>query len=1054
MFILYQSNSLDILKYVFLYNFKKNINYNNIIILIPDHNLSLFLKMFLANNLGVCANLNFFLPGKFIWKLYRKFFPKLSKNYFLKKNNLIFIIMNVLPKLLYLKEFSSLKKYLINDLNYKKLFNLSCKIADIFDKYLIYRVDWLYKWEHYKLIDNLKDNIHQLWQSILWREIVFFYRKKFKFYLNRENIYYKFCHLLISNKYILKNFLSELFIFNISYLPPIYLNTIYQLSKYINVHYFIINPSSKYWYDKFNFNSKNLDFLKKESKKNDFFLYKLNPLLLNSGKIFSEYLSLLKEFDLIEINCFVKFSKNSLLNKVKNNILNFKNFLYENNLNIKKKNKNNSIIINSSSGYINEVIKLKDFLFKLIKNRKYHVYDILVVVSDLDKYYSYIKMIFSDLECKKYLPFHIMQKNFTYDNKVLNLFLDLLNISNTRFIFSKILYFLKNKVFLDKFNISIDEFEIISDFIKKDGICTDINNFFININFNRFDYENLIYSIKRILLGYAINDKYCCWNNIIPYPTISNNYFYTLIGKFSDFVFKIYYWKDILNKKYYLNDWIDICKKFLDIFFLKKTIKKNFFLNYKFWFSFLNKYRLFFFQKKINIDLFIKILNYFLVKKKNKQYSISHINFSSFITLYGVPFKVICFLGMNDNIYPKNIFYYNFDLIYSNPRIGDKNKLDYDKYIFIKFLLSAKKKIYISYLNFSFEENIKCFPSNLLINLINYLGDNFLFKNKKNKNKFNIINNCLKFKNKKKKIFIKLIKEKHIFLKRIHLFLLNPIKYFMFFYLKISYFMSDSFIDYNNLFSLNMQRFYSFRLDIINFFFKYKKIDSKVIFYLQSLNLLPYGSLGEILWTKEREKILFLIKNVLYSIFEISKYNFFIKIHDFNFYGTIFLYKKSYLIKWLPKNLNLIDALLFWIDHLVYCILGGKKSSIIYGYNGIWTFLPVKKKRAEQFLYKYIMFYYYINEKNIFFLPKSSHIWIYNAYNLSTKNILSNFFLKKAFNKVKDTLYGNYFNIGEINDIYIYNYIKKFNFKINVNFIINKSEEWLLNMFKYLNFNI
>ncbi len=1054
MFILYQSNSLDVLKHVFLYSFKKNINYDNTIILVPDHNLSLFLKMFLANNLGICANLNFFLPGKFIWKIYRKFLPQLSKDFFLKKHNLMFIIMNILPKLLYFKEFYLLKKYLVNDYNYKKLFNLSCKIADIFDKYLIYRIDWLYKWENYKLVDNLKDDIHQLWQSILWREIVFFYRKKFKFYLNREDIYYKFINLLILNKSILKNYLSELFIFNISYLPPIYLNTIYQLSKYINVHYFIINFSSKYWYDKFNFNKKNINFLKTEFKKSDFFLYKLNPLLLNNGKIFSEYLSLLKEFDLIEIDCFVKFSENSFFNKVKNNILNFKNFLNKNNLNIIKKNKNNSIIINSSSGYINEVIKLKDFLFKLIQNKKYNVCDILVVVSDLDKYYSYINMVFSDPLCKKYLPFHIMQKNFIYDNKILNLFLDLLNISNIKFVFSKVLYFLKNKIFLDKFNISIDEFEIISDFIKKDGICTDINNFFININFNKFDYSNLIYSIKRILLGYAINEKYCCWNNIIPYPTISNNYFYILIGKLSDFVFKIYYWKDILNKKYYLYDWIDICKKFLDIFFLKKTIENNFYLNHYFWFNFLNKYKLFFFKKKIKVDLFIKILNYFLVKKKNKLYSISHINFSSFSTLYGIPFKVICFLGMNDNIYPKNIFYYNFDLINSNPRLGDKNKLDYDKYIFIKFLLSAKKKIYISYLNFSFKKNTKCFPSILLINLMNYLDNNFLFKKKRNKNEFIIINNNLKFKNKKKNFLIKLVKNKYIFLKKIHLFLFNPIKYFMFFYLKISYFMYNYFIDYNNLFNLNIQRFYLFRLDIINFFLKYKKINDEIILCLQSLNLLPFGSLGKILWIKEKEKIFFLIKNISYSIFKISKYNFFIKIYDFNFYGTIFLYKKSSLIKWLPKNLNLIDALLFWIDHLVYCILGGYKSSIIYGYNGIWTFTHVKKKIAEQYLYKYIMYYYYFNIRNIFFLPKCSHVWIYNAYDLNTKNMLNGFLLNKAFNRVKNTLYGDYFNVGEINDIYIYNYIKKFNLKININFVISKSEDWLLNMFSYLHFNI
>ncbi len=1057
MFILYQSNDLNVLKHVFLYKFKDNIKFKYIrttLVIVPDHNLSLFLKMFLAKNLGICANINFCLPAKFIWKIYKKFLFNLPKNYFFKKKNLVFVIMNILPKLINLKDFYILKKYLLHDYNYEKLFSLSCKIADIFDKYLIYRVDWLNKWENFELVDNLKDDIHQLWQSILWRKIIIFYYKKFNCFWNRGNIYYKFLNSLNKkNFYVLKNFVSKLFIFNVSYLPPIYLNTIYLISKYINVHYFILNPSSKYWYDRFFFDKKNINLLKKGVKNSNFNLYEINLLLLNNSKFFSEYLSLFKEFDIIEINCFVKFSKKKLLNKIKNDILSFKNSFILNNFLVEKKNKDDSIIITSSDSYINEVIKLKNFLLNLVKNKKYDVSDILVLVSDLNIYYTYINMIFSDNLCKKYLPFHIMQCNLDYDNKVLKLFLDLLNISNTEFTFSKILYFLKNKIILDKFNISIQEFNVISYFINNDNILTDINNFLFNSNFGEFDYLNLINGIKRILLGYAINDKFCYWNNIISYNTIDNNYFHNLIGKLSDFIFKIYYWKDILNKKYFIYFWIDICKKFLSVFFLKKDIKKNFFLNYKFWFNFSKKYKCFFFKKKIKINLFIKILNFFIFRKKSYQYSISHINFSSFVTLHGISFKVICFLGINDNIYPKNIFFYNFDLIYSNPRLGDNNKVDYDKYIFLKFILSAKEKIYISYLNFSFIKNIKLFPSTLILNLLNYLENFFISyrDDKKNILKYKILGNYLNFKKKNKKnILIRLINKKNIFLNKIHLFLFNPIKYFMKSILKISYLTCNEVNNYNNLFSFNIKRFYFLRLDIINYFLKFNYINDNIMFYLQSLNIIPFGAFGKIVWINEKKKILSFIKNILNLILEIKQYNFFCKVHDFNFYGTIYYINNGGLIKWLPKNLNFIDALVFWVDHLIYCYLGGKNTSSIYGYNGIWTFPYINKNIAEKYLYKYIMYYYYFNEKNIFFLPRSSHFWIFNAYDLKNKSILNIFFLKKVLIKLKNILYGNYFFVGELNDVYINYYLKKIDFKIDINFIILKAEEWLLPMFKYL----
>ncbi len=1055
MFILYQSNDLEVLQHVMLYKFKK-IKKQSYTILVSDHNSSLFLKMFLSKKLGICANFNFILPAKFIWNIYKKIIPEISDNYLFKRNNLIFVIMNLLPKLLNLKEFFILKKYLSNNLDNIKLYDLSYKIADIYDKYLMYRVDWLYKWENYELVDNLRNNIHQLWQSILWREIIFFYNKKFNYIWNRCKIYYNFLDLINKNNlFFLKKNLSELFIFNISYLPPIYLNTIYLLSKYINVNYFIINPSSKYWYDNFIFNKNILNI--NNLYNIDSSLYKLNPLIINNCEFFFEYLSLIKNFDIYEIDCFVEFNNKNLLNIIKNDILNFKNSFISNKISIKKNNSNSSLTINTSNNYINELLKLKKFLFYLIKNKKYYVNDILVLVTNIDIYYSYIHTIFSEKKCKKYLPYYIMNKNLIFDNKILDLFINLFNISNTKFTFSKILYFLKNDVFLKKFNISKNEFDIISNIIKNDGICNDINNFLINDKLCEFNYSILLDSIKRILLGYAINDKYCFWNNIAPYSLIDNNYYHKLIGKLADFIFKIIYWRKILNKKYFLNSWIDISRKFINVFFLKNIVRKNFFLKRKVWFNFYENCKLFYLKKKIEINLFIKIFINFINKKKYKLYSLNHINFSSLITLHNIPFKVICFLGMNDNVYPNKVVNYNFDLIHFNPRLGDKNKLNYDKYVFIKFLLSAQKKIYISYLNYSSLKNNKLFPSILVNNLINYL-------NKKKYLKFNYKNNYMKFnflikkinyiKKKKFNFLIKFKKKKKIFLHKFYSFLSHPIRYYMIYFFKVNYFSFNTTDYYSNFFQLNMKKFYSCRLDLINIYLKNNAVNDSIMFYLQTLNLFPINSFGKIIWDKEKKNIYFLFKKIEKIFPNIKKYNFFCKIYDFVLYGTINICSNYGVVKWLPKNINLIDALIFWIEHLIYCYLGGKNQSILYGYNGSWSFLYVNKNLSEKFLYKYIIYYYYFNNKNIFFLPKSSNVWILNAYHLKNKKILNSFWCEKAKNKLLNTLYGNYFISGELYDIYILNYLKKFNLKISLDFIIYKSEQWLYDMFSYLIFDI
>ncbi len=1060
MFILYQSNNIKSLKNIFFYvikNYifmkkKKKIFYPTEVV-IPDYNMSFYLKMFLSKKLGICSNFKFILPAKFIWNIYKKIIPDIKEEYFFNKTNLVWIIMYLLPKLIYLDEFYIIKKYLYNDLNNDKLFSLSYQIADIYDKYLMYRIDWLYSWEKYKLIDNLGDN--QIWQSILWRKIISFFLKKFNFVWNRCNVYYKVLDILNLKKK--NNFLFEnkrsIFIFNVSYLSPIYLNTFYILSKYIDVNYFFINLSCEYWFDICNFKDYNY-FNKNYFCNLSLDKYKnFNPLLLNCGKICSDYLLLLNEFDFYEINCFSNFKNKSVLNIIKNDILYFKNSFFLNN----KKIKDNSIKIYSCSGYLNEVKKLRKFLFKLIINNLYNVFDIVVFVSNLSKYYSYIYNVFSDIRYKKYLPFRIIENNLDFDNNILNLFLSMLNIYYLDNNFNDICLLLKNKVISNKFNINIDELNIIFNIIKNIGLCNCINDYLFNLSFNDLNYFTIVNGIKRILLGYAINEEFCIWNNIVPYSYINNNFFYGIIEKLSNFLFNIIDLRNILSKKYLINDWINISKKILDIFFDYNIVNKNIYLNNKIWFKLENSCKFIFFKNKINSFLFIKIIISFIKNINNvKLYSINSINFCSFGSLRMIPFKVVCLLGMNDNFFPKNKIYYNFDLINSNPRIGDRNKIDSDKFIFLESIISSKYLIYISYLNYSFDKNKKYFPSMLITNLLDYINSGSEYKYINKKNNFYIKNYIIKNNLKKNIFYINLKKyddffnKKYIFLNNFCYYWFNPIKYFFNFFLKINYHFFDNFFFNKELFIFDIKKFYFFRFKIINILLNRKILYKNIFYILQYLNILPLFSFGKIIWYKEKTKIFNLINNIKNLFFKIKEFKFNCLIDKINIYGIIHICDGYGVIKWLPKNLNLIDALIFWINHLIYCYLGGKNYSYIYGYNGVWSFPPINYSTSKKYLRKYLFGYFDKNNFPVFFLPRSSNMWFYYAYDLKKKKKKDFYLLNLAKRKLKNILYGNYFYNGELNDIYISRFIKDFNFKVDIENIILCSEIWLLPVFKNL----
>ncbi len=1096
---LYQSNDIESLKFILLELLqKKNNNHNNShiseLIIIPNHNISFILKLFFAKYLGVCANYKFILPAKFIWNIYRLLIPNvLSENIF-NKNNLTFIIMELLPSLLNKKEFAYLKKYLGSNILLEKLFYLSMKIADVYDKYLIYRINWLLEWEKFNLINNIKDNGNQVWQAILWRKIVHYYSNNINYCWHRAHIYYEFLNSIKKkNKYIFKNIIpQEIYVFNVTLIPNIYLQSFYILSKYININYFIINPSFSYWYDNYLDNKDYLN-LNNTFKRTYFFSkYKnfhnnMNSFVLYYGKSLADYLNIILELDIYKIDVYLKLHDNTILNKLKNNILYFQDLYFFNDINNLPK--DDSILINSCYGYLREIEVLYDYILNLIIYHNYQPEDIIVMVSDIDIYCPFIKGVFSNSLYSKYLPFHIMGKQNVIYNELLDIFMYILNIVSIDFSANMLSYFLQKDIILKKFDFNYDELEIINNIINNIGLYHELSN--IESLCSEEHDKLLINKINSILLGYAINDNFCVWNNLIPFSTIGNSFINNIIGKLSSLVYKIMYWKKKIKKEYNFSKCIVLCTNILSYLSLDIYSSNDFFLNEKFWLNLYNSLKISSFSRKINCVFFEKIILQFLDKKNfYNMYKVGCINFCSFISLRSMSFKIICLIGINEDVFPRNIVDNNsFDLMIANPEIGDRNKRDNDKYLFLECIIAAREKLYISFINFCLEKNQKKYPSILIDILFNYIKCYFI--NKKNfyddikinkslnfiyrkhtQNVFDINNFLINekyyfsflyewFVNTKKK------KAKHplnlcsfktnynneLYLNDIHYFWSNPIKYFFIKRLGVNFYISKNYLDKDILYDLNFKKFFFIRQKIIfNILKKNIYFTDDIYIYLQYFNLLPYGCLGKMIWEKEKEKISFLLKDIN-KFFLNNKIDlkFNLKFKQFILCGNITLYHKM-IVKWIPKNINFIDILLLFIDHLIYCYLGNKNNSYLCGYNGVWYLSSLSREKSKFYLEKYILGYLYNLDVPLFFFPKICNLWFYSIFSLrNINNYNNNYILNFARRKIREILYGkNNYLLHELNNIYISRLMRDGE-KININNIIICCEKWLLPIFKILN---
>ncbi len=1031
MFILYQSNDFNILKHMFLYVIKSNnIIKNKNILLVSNNNISLNLNIFLSKYLDILANFKFFLLAKFVWNLCKFNFNNISEINYFNKFNLVLLIFNLLPKLINKDEFHVLKKYLYNDKNSEKFLNLCIKISDLYDKYLVYRFDLLNMWEN-NILDKNINSIHQIWQSILWRKIVNYFYLKFNCNQHRSRILLKLINLLKYKNNLLNLFFDNIFIFNIYNLPPIYLNIIYLLSKKVNVYYFLVNPCKEYWYD-FNYLN-NFNII---DRNNYFFNNDINLMFLYYSKIFGEYLYLFNNYNFIDIDCFNKNFNNNLLGKIKKNILYFKNFKS------KLDSDDDSITVRYCNNCLNEVLKLRDFLFYIINKYNYKCNEIIIVVSNIELYTKYINLVFN--EYKKKVPFFIMDENIDSYNILFKMFINLLNINEISLDSIKFINLLKNKFIFYKFNISNNELNIFLNLIKNVNFIKDINNFSLK-DINCF---TILDNIKSLLLGYAVNKDFFLWKNIFSFSYIDNNYFHKLISKFSYIIFKFIYWKKILSKNFLLYDWINICNEIILDFFDNKFINKYNFLNFINYKKLFEIFSLFNISKKVNNKIFIKILKlYYKKKKKIKQYSLNHLNFCSFLPLRSIPFKVICILGMNIE-YPKNFLNCNFDLMYLYYKFGDRNKVENEKYLFLEYLISAQDKLYISYIDSSVKNFNKCLPSILLDNLLNYIYINFNLNLNINLKKINYkfiykFSDLLVLKNKFNNFIIYKNLNNYFSLNKVYKFWFNPIKYFFINNLKLDFFEKD--IKY--LF-FNYKNFYFYRKNFINNLLLGKKFNNNFYLYLKKLNLLPVGNFGKILWYKEKNNIIKLFNKISNLDFSIKRYDFVFNFEKYKIIDIVY-YNKFNNIKWLPKNLNFIDCLIFWINHLVYCYLGNFKKSILYGFNNIFIFKKLNINLSIKFLYFYFNGFINGMKYPLFFLPKISNYILY-IYYLNNKSFLNNnIFSYSLIKKYKYILLNNLFVKNELNNIYV-KMLMKYNLNVNIDFIINESVKWLLPMLNYL----
>ncbi len=212
-----------------------------------------------------------------------------------------------------MKGFESLRNYLSEEAADLKRFQLSQRIAELYDQYLLFRPEILLGW------DKGQDN---QWQAILWREMEKDNKKNHRAAL-KEILFEEIKRPGLK----LQTLPERISVFGISALPPYHIEILAAISRLIQVNLFLMNPCREYWGDLLTRREKRKIREKERTKKvreEDLYLEQGNALLNSMGMLGRDFFELIENYEVVQHDHFAEPSGESLISIIQDDILNLR----------------------------------------------------------------------------------------------------------------------------------------------------------------------------------------------------------------------------------------------------------------------------------------------------------------------------------------------------------------------------------------------------------------------------------------------------------------------------------------------------------------------------------------------------------------------------------------------------------------------------------------------------------------------------------------------------------------------------------------------------------
>ena len=681
-------------------------------IVVQSEGLARWVKLALADRLGVAASVRFPFPASYVWELVARIVPDIPPESPLAPGVLRWRVAAALTGVKDDPAFAEIARYLA-DGDPLKGYQLAERLATVFDRYLVYRPDWIAAWS---AGESRGLGASEAWQSALWRAIAAGLPVA-----ARRDPRERFLTAIREDAAGRAALPARIHLFAVEALPPPHLEFFGRIGEYRDVRLWIVNPCREFWplIDA----PRRVARARVETGTAAEYRETGNRLLASLGLHGRALIDTVVEEPGGAEGEYVDPAENrhTLLATLQSDVLALRERGDAGAPLLALDTSDRSLAVHVCHSPMREVEVLHDQLLdRLACDPTLRPADVLVLIPDIAAYAPLIDAVFGTAPAERRIPYAIADRPRAADVPVLRAFRAVLGIADGRLEAEQVLALLEFPGIARRFGIAAEDLPTLRAWAREAGIRWGRDAATRErLGLPPARAHSWRAGIERLFLGYAMaGDGAQLFAGTLPVDGVEGGdaVLAARLARFAESVFAL---DETLRAEHLPRGWSDLVAATLERFIAPEEDEATDVIEIRGAAEAMARdAEAAGFRHAVPLAVIRGHLDAMLgASVQTSAFLAGGVTFAALGPSRPIPARIVCLVGMNDGSFPRDEDPPGFDLTVRHGRRGDRSRRQEDRYAFLQAMLAARDALLVSYTGRSVRDNQPVPPSPLVAEL-------------------------------------------------------------------------------------------------------------------------------------------------------------------------------------------------------------------------------------------------------------------------------------------------------------------------------------------------